>query len=192
MDSTTATNTSMPMRRRRNTQASNGTITMYMAVRNPARPADLPYRMPYCCRVLAVNSTMPQITEMTTGLASNRATAESGLFAFSLAPVMVTTSDAPFDAASVETALGASVPTTSTPAVSPLSALPRPRCHSRIGTKDSAPSVKRVALKNIGDIKSMPWTCATNAKPQISAVNNRLSMPTSSCLFTGRQPNVRM
>ena len=163
-----------------------------MAVRNPARPADLPYIMPYCCRVLAVNSTMPQSTEMTTGLASNRATAESGLFAFSSAPVMVTTSDAPFDAASVETALDASVPTTSTPAVSPLSALPRPRCHSRIGTKDSAPSVKRVALKNIGDIKSMPWTCATNAKPQISAVNNRLSMPTSSCLFTGRQPNVRM
>ena len=55
-----------------------------------------------------------------------------------------------------------------------------------------APSVKRAALKNIGDIESMPWTCATNAKPQISAVNNRLSMPTSSCLFTGSQPNVRM
>ena len=61
------------------------------------------------------------------------------------------------------------------------------------GTNDNAPNVNRVALKNNGDMESMPWTCETNASPQINAVNIRQPMPAISffCISHHRKRNRR-
>ena len=61
------------------------------------------------------------------------------------------------------------------------------------GTNDNAPNVNRVALKNNGDMESMPWTCETNASPQINAVNIRQPMPAISffCISHHRKRNCR-
>ena len=67
------------------------------------------------------------------------------------------------------------------------------RRNTSSGISDNAPSENRVALKNRGDMESMPWTCETNASPQINAVNIRQPMPAISffCISHHRKRNRR-
>ena len=124
---------------------------------NPARPAERPNMMPYCCSVLAANRNTPHIIPTMSGF-------DSAL------PAIMSCSSSP----------ASRFPA---PTVFPDSRHRRKRFHSSNGISEIAPKVNRVALKNNGDIDAMPCTWETNANPQISEVNTRHAIPAISCCF---------
>ena len=136
--SSTAGSSSQRSFLRKISSSPSGTNRMYMAVINPAFPADVPCSMPICCSALATASARPQ-----------KAPPSSSVF---FCEAVICPKGTP----------------------SPVSGSPFPRLsrYRQNRNTTSAASAIRVPLNVKARTLPVAMSCATNPKPQTSAVSS--------------------